>query len=254
MAEKAAPRARNYSISKSDMEASRLVFVYVRDAKPRRKTAIAVPDGLTWAEFVGQVKLKLKIAGVKEINLALSGQPVTSLDELQDIDELCVVEGAEPPPPSTTQGVALEITQQPSDRQGYSAEKPGRHKSGGQPGGETSRQTDDEGKYSRRAGPLTRMLQRIMPSFFLPSLPVTTRDVNGPGAGAHNAEVPDRFLRRRRGKRSILTPGKVLLLLAIASSLMMMLWFLFRAPLVGLGAQQAQNQGQVEAAIAVLSQ
>lgn len=29
-----------------------------------------IPDGYTWAEFIAQVKQKLKIAGVKELILA----------------------------------------------------------------------------------------------------------------------------------------------------------------------------------------
>lgn len=34
---------------------------------------------------------------------------------------------------------------------------------------------DDEGKYARRTHPLKRMLQRLLPSLFAPSLPVTTK-------------------------------------------------------------------------------
>jgi hypothetical protein len=32
--------------------------------------AVPVPDGYTWADFLGQVRTKLKIVGVKEIYLA----------------------------------------------------------------------------------------------------------------------------------------------------------------------------------------
>lgn len=46
------------------------MFVFVRDAKPKRKFAVPVPDGYTWAEFVSQVKAKLRITGVKEMYLA----------------------------------------------------------------------------------------------------------------------------------------------------------------------------------------
>lgn len=89
-----------------------------------------MPDGYKWHEFQQQVKTKLRIPGIKDIFLAAvrcavccaaarpcpprlplhvgrqgivhdpcaralrlqSGQKVTSLDDLQDIDELCVVE------------------------------------------------------------------------------------------------------------------------------------------------------------------
>lgn len=33
------------------MEASRLVFVMLRNAKPRRKVAIPLSEGMTWAYF-----------------------------------------------------------------------------------------------------------------------------------------------------------------------------------------------------------
>ena len=36
-------------------DASRLVFVSVQSAKPRRKVAVPVPDGYTWQDFVQQV-------------------------------------------------------------------------------------------------------------------------------------------------------------------------------------------------------
>jgi hypothetical protein len=44
--------------------------------------------------FLGppQVKTKLKLAAIDSIFLASSGERVTSLDQLQDIDELHVVE------------------------------------------------------------------------------------------------------------------------------------------------------------------
>lgn len=84
------------------MEANRLVFVYLRDSKPRRKVAVPVPDNYTWDLFINQVgpftttstpfdmmfryhvhytiadllyafvkvKLKLKLTGVGDIFLA----------------------------------------------------------------------------------------------------------------------------------------------------------------------------------------
>ncbi len=84
------------------MEANRLVFVFLRDSKPRRKVAVPVPDNYTWDLFINQVgpftttsmpfdttfrhhmhytitdlpyasikvKLKLKLTGVGDIFLA----------------------------------------------------------------------------------------------------------------------------------------------------------------------------------------
>lgn len=75
------------------MDASRLVFVSVQSAKPRRKVAVPVPDGYTWQDFLQQVQQKLKLTSVESVSLASSGEQITNLDDLQDIDELHVVEG-----------------------------------------------------------------------------------------------------------------------------------------------------------------
>ena len=72
--------------------ASRLVFVSVKDAKPKRKVAVPIPENGSWDVFLGQIKGKLKLAGVGEIFLASTGERVVRLDQLQDIDELYVVE------------------------------------------------------------------------------------------------------------------------------------------------------------------
>eukprot|EP00201_Polytomella_parva_P018212 CAMPEP_0175071914 /NCGR_PEP_ID=MMETSP0052_2-20121109/19555_1 /TAXON_ID=51329 ORGANISM="Polytomella parva, Strain SAG 63-3" /NCGR_SAMPLE_ID=MMETSP0052_2 /ASSEMBLY_ACC=CAM_ASM_000194 /LENGTH=409 /DNA_ID=CAMNT_0016339233 /DNA_START=38 /DNA_END=1264 /DNA_ORIENTATION=- len=94
-----AARSRQSAITKSDMEASRLVFVYLRGVKPKRKVAVPIPEKYSWDSFLRQIKLKLRINEVDEIYFAVSGQKVTSLEELQDIDELCVVEGVAKPNP-----------------------------------------------------------------------------------------------------------------------------------------------------------
>ena len=73
-------------------DASRLVFVSVKDAKPKRKVAVPIPENGSWELFVGQVQTKLKLGGVGDIYLASTGERVVRLDQLQDIDELYVVE------------------------------------------------------------------------------------------------------------------------------------------------------------------
>jgi hypothetical protein len=45
-----------YRISKVDMEATRLVFVMLKDAKPQRKVAIPITDNMSWHAFEGQVR------------------------------------------------------------------------------------------------------------------------------------------------------------------------------------------------------
>uniref|UniRef100_A0A7S0RDR4 Uncharacterized protein n=1 Tax=Chlamydomonas leiostraca TaxID=1034604 RepID=A0A7S0RDR4_9CHLO len=232
------------NITKTDMEASRLVFVFVQNAKPKRKVAVPVPDGYTWGDFIQQVKAKLKIIGVKEIYLAASGQKVTSLDELQDIDELCVVEGAEP-----VQGNGIPAGVMSSEaalRAGAASTSeihptegraqlltPDRHKLVVASDTTTSaRDTDDEGKYARRTHPLKRMLQRLLPSLFAPALPVTTKDTaSGSGGGVardrDGAEITQLGKRRKAGRRGGFSVRALLLVLAVASCLLTMLWFLF---------------------------
>lgn len=85
--------SKGYGITQQDMDASRLVFVSVQSAKPRRKVAVPVPDSYTWHDFLQQVQQKLKLTSVESVSLASSGEQIKNLDDLQDIDELHVVEG-----------------------------------------------------------------------------------------------------------------------------------------------------------------
>jgi hypothetical protein len=45
----------SYRLSKADMEASRLVFVMIKDAKPARKVAIPIMEGMSFQSFEAQV-------------------------------------------------------------------------------------------------------------------------------------------------------------------------------------------------------
>lgn len=69
-----------------------MVFVSVKDAKPKRKVAVPIGDNGSWEAFINQVKTKLKLSGIGEIFLASTGERIVRLDQLQDIDELYVVE------------------------------------------------------------------------------------------------------------------------------------------------------------------
>lgn len=80
-------------LAKKDVEASKLVFVYLRGAKPKRKVALAVSDSMSWSTFIMQVEKKLRMTKtVASIWYANGGSQVTSVDQLQDIDELEVEE------------------------------------------------------------------------------------------------------------------------------------------------------------------
>ena len=69
-----------------------MVFVSVKDAKPKRKVAVPIPENGSWEQFIGQVQTKLKVASVGQVYLATTGERILRLDQLQDIDELIVVE------------------------------------------------------------------------------------------------------------------------------------------------------------------
>lgn len=49
----------SYRVSKADVEASRLVFVMLKDAKPMRKVAIPIMEGMSFHAFEGQVRTAL---------------------------------------------------------------------------------------------------------------------------------------------------------------------------------------------------
>jgi len=73
-------------------DSSRLVFVSVKGPKSKRKVAVPISDETDWQSFVDTVRLKLKLSGVGDMHLASTGELVQSLDQLQDIDEVQVIE------------------------------------------------------------------------------------------------------------------------------------------------------------------
>jgi hypothetical protein len=56
-----------------------------------RKVAIPVPDGFVWAEFMQQVKSKLRICGVKEIFLASVSRGHSLATSNKALQEACSV-------------------------------------------------------------------------------------------------------------------------------------------------------------------
>ncbi|GLC44146.1 hypothetical protein PLESTB_000924500 [Pleodorina starrii] len=236
----ASARVRSGTITKTDMEASRLVFVFVKDVRPKRKVAVPVPDGYTWQDFIQQVKSKLRITGVSEVFLASSGQKVTSLDELQDIDELCVVEGIESHAlngqiplaseaalrsgmaPSTSE-IHPQAAQQAEPRAQLLVDSSKRKMSAVDGGGSSSGiAVVDDKKYARRPPAWKRTLQRFLPSLFQPGLPITTKDAAA--AEERGSSVPG--ARRPRRRRAGLSTRDVLMLLAICCCLATLFWFM----------------------------
>ncbi|KFM29264.1 hypothetical protein F751_1640 [Auxenochlorella protothecoides] len=73
-------------------DAPRLVFVTLKDAPHRRRVAIPLPENAAWDKFTASVAAKLKLGAVDGVFLASTGEVITRLDQLQDIDDLAVTE------------------------------------------------------------------------------------------------------------------------------------------------------------------
>lgn len=210
-------------MTQTDLDASRLVFVSVKDAKPKRKVAVPLPEGCSWEAFTSQVLAKLKLAAIDSIFLASSGERVTSLDQLQDIDELYVVEGALPSS-STQQNGFLPGQQQHAQQPGVG----GMHRVGIadteiSPAMSThlDRESDADAKYAKRQTSLRRTLQRVFPSLFQQTLPVTTKDVQQ-GAGSPSPASDGSRRRVRKRRRSLADPRTLLVVFSLLSCMGMM--------------------------------
>lgn len=251
--------SKGYGITQQDMEASRLVFVSVQSAKPRRKVAVPVPDNYTWQDFLQQVQQKLKLSNVESVTLASSGEQITALDDLQDIDELHVTEGqpataAQPAPGNGHSGPKLdgnghtstagraESGAMASSSQSPFSPPPQTHPSRGLPPtvpaqmsdrhrgmtaeadlpgpAEPDSESEHNDKYAKRGSSVKRSLQRVMPNAFQPTLPVTTRDAKGSKSGGTSTQPA----RRRRRRQQILSLRNVLVTLALLGSLGTMLF------------------------------
>ncbi|KAF6248312.1 hypothetical protein COO60DRAFT_1707122 [Scenedesmus sp. NREL 46B-D3] len=231
------------------------------------------------------VKAKLKLSGVAEIYFSSNGQKVRSASELQDIDELCVVEGpdaaanggpasslASPAMQRTTAELPLElaateVVMSPSMRQQSIPQE--RHKvvvsaDGMLPTQSASYAADEQDhKYARRAHPLKRTLQRLFPGMFAPGLPVTARcTVTGAELRRMLKTAATAAADQQAGgggRRSPYDARNLLLVLATMSCVFTMLYLFLRVSsspgVEGVGpAQQAARDvtevGQAAAAVA----
>eukprot|EP00884_Botryococcus_braunii_P000536 jgi/Botrbrau1/10483/Bobra.0133s0086.2 len=171
-----------------------------------------------------QVQAKLKLVGIEAIYLATSGERVTRLDELQDIDELQVVEAKTQAPviAASTNGHASDG---PRSESGNSTStsgpgtvpQTGSFKQGGvhrivAADTEIVPNEEDGDKYARKSSKMKRSLQQYFPSLFQPTLPVTRQDINPDGSRRNTHK------RRRRG-RSLLEPKNLLVGIALISLL-----------------------------------
>lgn len=214
----AASGSRGLGVTQTDMDASRLVFVSVKDAKPKRKVAVPIGDGATWEQFCSQVQTKLKLVGIAAVYLASSGEQVTRLDQLQDIDELYVVEGSARGGQASAAGPAAQdafLQTHPTtymSRMGVADTEITPAMSS-----QLDADADEKGKYARRQGSLQRTMKRVFPGLFQGSLPVTTKDTSSGNPLSPAVEQVRRRIRRRR--RSCADPRNLLVLFTLISCL-----------------------------------
>ncbi|EIE25417.1 hypothetical protein COCSUDRAFT_40666 [Coccomyxa subellipsoidea C-169] len=199
------------------------------------KIAVPVPDDFTWEQFLVQ-----------------SGEKVTRLDDLQDIDELHVIEGAAPAQKTIPEQNGGAQAFEARTQSGHGATTSGDGTAGQQGAMPMYQNTlahgtslhrvavadvrasgqglgDGEGdagaKYAKRSSGIRRSLQRFFPSFFQPGLPVTNRDLKEEGRKGSDVR-PAR--RRKRGRtctlRNVVTLIMVLGFLAVLSLLYGRLW------------------------------
>lgn len=198
-----------------------------------------IPEGATWPAFLAQVAAKLKLAGVEALALAATGERVTRLEQLHDIDELYVTESAAAAGPSSGSGNGYG-----GGAGGGLAASPGRLRTAdSEISAELSAAMDAEtsagAKYARRQSALGRAARRAFPSLFPgPGLPVTARD-----AALSPVEAVRRRARRRR--RAWTDPRCVLALFALLSLAATGAFFYMWQERAGAGAGATTGAGAV---------
>lgn len=104
--------------------ADRLVFVSLKggptlpSGRPLRKAVVPLPENTQWESFLSKVALKLKIPSVSNVYLANSLKPVTSMADLEDIDELLVEAGKSPQAQPPTSYSPAAVQESAPDNQG----------------------------------------------------------------------------------------------------------------------------------------
>lgn len=213
---------------------SRLVFVSIKDQKSKRKVAVPIPDGMAWQSFVDTVRFKLKLPDVGGMYLVSTGEVVSSLDQLQDIDEVHVV-GSDAP-----SKVSLPTSGQDSLMSQSSPFAPKYGKVGvyeGDVGNGPSTSVDGEeldssehyaSKYVKKQSDVKRAMKRMMPGLFQPvdSLPVTRKDVSTSSLSPIE-QVKRRM--KKRTRRSVFDPRTIIAVFALFSLAAVMVFVYLRA-------------------------
>lgn len=195
-----------------DVDSSRLVFVSVKGPKSKRKVAVPISDETDWQSFVDTVRLKLKLSGVGDMHLASTGELVQSLDQLQDIDEVQVIEAEGAPIGSTFMDGKGQVRSSDVEITPDMAAK-------------LEVDSNYESKYVKKQSDMQRTMKRMLPGLFRQnSLPVTTRDT----VPLSPIEQVKRRM-KKRNRRSVLDPRTVLAVFALLSCAGTLLFVYLRA-------------------------
>lgn len=199
----------------------------------RRKRALGVDELATWDEFTSAVCARLQIAGARAIYHASTGERLTRVSDVQDIEDLIVEEDLTAkmiPDGLNTPGASPMRT--PSGRNART------------PAGETSRRSDEDddvgdGKYKSKQRGSSSFLSSLVPSFGGAVTEGMTRALDGALDAAERGGGDDAdgkikrgsyFARRgaRKGKKKRLSRRGVFFLLVMFVA---MVWFFyFRTP------------------------
>lgn len=196
-----------------------------------RKVAVPVPDGYTWEAFLDQVSQRLKLSGVAALYLSSTGERVTSLECLQDIDELVAVDAdasgagaAAAAARSRTGGVAGPSSHHRSSEIGP-ADSGG---NGYNNNGALEVDFDDEGgdrKYQPRRGIFDRLVGRFFPNSSSTTsssgLPLTRQETDsaagGRGRRARRGGGARELGSKRSRRQRVCRLFSVLVVLAVAA-------------------------------------
>lgn len=182
---------------------SRVVFVSVLGPnKVRRKAAIGIAEGMDWNGFLRVIQGRLKVPSVKAVYMKESMSPVTTLEVLQDIDDLVIEAGEAPPPapePSGDHGGGLLGTASRFIRSSTAGST------------DTAIEIEDGGRDAReksKYGRRTSYLRRLGMSLFggetsVPELPRVGSSTNGKDGV------------KRRKRRAPMQPHNLMFLVAI---------------------------------------
>lgn len=192
-----------------------------------------MPDGYTWEAFLDQVCQRLKLSGVAALYLSSTGERVTSLECLQDIDELVAVDADGGASSAAAAAAAARA------RSGSVAGPSSHHRSSeigpadsgnGYGNGASAMEVDSydedggDRKYQPRRGVFDRLVGRFFPSSGGASLsksssglPLTRQEADSGRGGRRGAARRGKETAKRSRRQRVCRLFSVLVVLAVAA-------------------------------------